>query len=430
MITRFASISRFAFPCLLIAAFCASLASSPALGVDPTVAQFAALYEEQWKDVNAMRLEYSQLTRSQSLNANYDGCTWEMVGDCARIVELRAMIAPPPSSGTGAGSPASNAAQQRTRTVGARVRSESYFDGKDTYEYAAPVDDYPLENVRLEDYYALRRKGVRCVISHRNKHWRFWSLCPIPRYFSVPTEPNIMTLSELVEKYESRFVKKNGSLVQLEIKDSTAQWSQGFNFKSWTLYVSLDTSKGCALAGYQLTVVAERRKPAADGSTEMKVIQEYSVGNFKQIRGDFWLPTDVEVRVHSGAERNSLVKTTIRSVAINNPSEGFDEFAFPENVVVLEDLLKPDATAPEDPNAPLPRRVHIWGADNQPTRTFETEDEFKEFYEATYGPEEAPPSPPAMSRQARLLLFVAGAFAILVALYGAYLFFDKGRADA
>ena len=421
MRTRFASILRLAF-CLCVATVASS---SFAMGADPTVERFAALYEEQWKDVRAMRLEYSQLTRSQSLNANFDGCSWEMVDDRARIVELRAMVAPP-SSGTN-DSDASTA--QRVRTVGTRLRSESYFDGTNTYEYAAPVDEYPLENVRLEDYYALRRKGVRCMISHRNKHWRFWSLCPIPRYFSVPTETDIMTLSELVEKYESRFVKKTGPLVQLEIKEPDPQAAQGYNFKSWTLYVSLDTSKGCALAGYQLTVVAERRRPTADGSTELKVIQEYSVDNYKQVRGDFWLPSDVEVRVHSGADRNSLVKTTIRSVAINSPSEAFDDFVFPENVVVFEDLTQPDDPPPTDPNARPNRRVHIWGPDNKPTRTFETEDEFNEFYETTYGVEEPPPQP-VMSRRARLLVFVGCAFVVIVALFGAYLFFDKSRADA
>ena len=393
-----------------------------------TVDEMAQLFEKQWNDVESLRIEYSQLFRSKTTNDNYDGCTWEVVGDRARIIESRQSYIFPPPTKEDEKKKENPEPTPREALKTIEVHSECYYDGHKTYELVEPLASYPLEDVKLEDYYQLRRQGVRANVSNLFKHWRFWSLCPLPRYFSVPSEHDLLPLTELVKKYKSRLVsrvknERAEEIVQLEIKDEVAVKLINARIKSWTLYLSFNLTKGGALSGYQLTIIMER-----EDKSEAKIINEYYVEDYKQATNGVWFPTNVEMRVHSPFSGSSLVKTRIRSVSINLPSDNFDVFHFPAHMVVTEDVW-PEGRMDEKQK----RLYHIWGDADAPSQTFDNEEAFLSFYEGKFGPdttgEVADESEKPLGRRARLLIFVGVGFVAIVALFGAALLFTKEKSD-
>ena len=401
-----------------------------------SVEEMAKIFESQWDGVEALRVEYSKLFRSKTTNDNYDGCLWEVVGERARITESRqSYLMPLPTKEDekkekeGKVEPPSLDELKKIE-----VHSDSYYDGTKTYELVEPLSSYPLETVQLEDYYRLRRSGVRANISNSYKHWRFWSQCPLPRYFSVPTEQELLPLTELVVKYKSRLVnriknERAEEIVQLEVKDENPSSFASASFRnwrlvSWTLYLSFNLTKGGALSGYQLTIVMTPIKKEDSRSEDVKTISEYHVLDYQQAANGIWFPSNVEMRVHSPLGGSSLVKTRIRSVSINLPSPRFDEFHFPANLVVTE-----DAARGEGAGAQATRLVHIWGEEDAPAQTFDSEEAFMSFYESKYGPdttgEEGLDGSPTLGRRGRLLIFVAVGFIAIVVMFGAALHYAR-----
>ena len=378
---------------------------SAAVAGELTIEEIAERYEAQWNDVNAMRIDFRRESQSRAESSSYDFCSWEMVGGKAKVVESRFS------------SVLSDPLNPDSVRLSADVISLCYYDGKMTREIAAPTDVWPLAEFNLEDYEHLRRSGFRAVISNLNKHWRFWYSCPIPRYFSIPTETELVSLSELITKYNARIVKRfrgerGDDLVQLEIRADSVEGPMSEIFKSWALYVSLNISKNYAVAGYQLNVTLNR-------DPEVKVISEYSANSFKEFPRGIWLPTTAEYREHSGGVRSSLTKIAIRGVSINVPSNDFDEFHFVPQMVVHEEIWPDEAEENGRPQI----RVHIWGDDDAPAQSFDSEEEFREYYKETYGldslKEIVDPKVKILERRRNGLLFIGAcvcltAFIVLV----------------
>ena len=358
-----------------------------------TVEEIAERYEAQWKDVNAMRIDFRREMQTRSESSSYDACSWEMVGERAKILESRltSVLLDP--------------LNRDSARVSADVVSLCYYDGKMTREIAAPTDAWPLETFELENYENLRRRGYRAVISNLNKHWRFWYSCPIPRYFSIPTETELISLPNLVEKYDSRVVKRTRSerggdeLVQIEVRNDEVEGNMSEFFKSWALYISLNVTKNYALAGYQLNVTLNR-------DPEAKLISGYTANGFKEFPRGIWLPTTAAYREHSDGIRSSLTKIAIRGVSINVPSADFDTFKFLPNMVVQEEIWPENSEENERPQV----LFHIWGDDDAPAQTFEDEEAFRKHYREQYGvkmfEEVVDPQVKIMGRRRSALLFI------------------------
>lgn len=348
--------------------FLFGVAAAPSFGADLTPERVAELYEKQWSEVDAMRIEFEREVRTRTRSNSYNNCSWEIVGGKAKVVEPRFTTFPSVPS------------NPDSKPITANVVSECYYDGLKTYELAEPADEWPMTEVKLSSYERLRRRGQRAVISNRNKHWRFWYSCPIPRYFSIPTESEVLSLSELVAKYDSSIVRQISSsqgdnIVQLEIHNNDVVGRFSSMIKSWALYISFNVDKNYAVSGYQLSVTLAR-------TPEEKIITEYSVGRFKEFANSIWLPATVEYREHSGGVRSALTQITIRGVSINVPSEDFDDFHFLPGMVVSEEVWSDD----EEETRPT-TLVHVWGSSDEPERTFGSLEDFTKFFHDNFGDE-------------------------------------------
>ena len=133
----------------------------------------------------------------------------------------------------------------------ASVVSKSYYDGTKTYELTEPIDAWPIEEFDLSEYEEYRRRGARATISNRNKLWRFWYSCPIPRYFMIPSERNpyacTMGHPHIIKRTRS---DRGDNLIQLDSKRRCCRhmipiFCLGF-------YISLNIDK--IGSGYQLSV--------------------------------------------------------------------------------------------------------------------------------------------------------------------------------
>lgn len=391
----------------LTTAFLCFVSGSDVFAEDLSVEEIAERYEAQWNDVNALRIEFRRESQTRTASSSYDACSWEMVGEKAKVVESRLT------------SVLSNPLDTDSPRLSANVISVCYFDGEKTREIAEPADSYPIDEFNLKDYEDLRRRGFRAVISNLNKHWRFWYSCPIPRYFSIPTETELISLPDLVAKYDARVVKRTRSergdeLVQIEIRDDAVDGAMSEFFKSWALYISLNVTKNYAVAGFQLNVTLNR-------DPESKVISDYTAGSFKEFPRGIWIPTTVAYREHSGGVRSSLTKISIRGVSINVPSTDFDQFHFKPGMVVHEEIWPEIRENTERPEI----LVHLWGDDDSSAQTFESEEDFREYYEENFGldslDEVLDPRFKIMERRRSGLLFLGacvclGAF-ILLTLY-------------
>lgn len=328
--------------------------------------EVAALYEAQWRDVNALRIEFKRETRTRTATCVFDDCSWEIVGAKAKVLEARILSFP------------LDPTKPDSKIATANVVSECFYDGDKTRELTEPISLWPLSEVKTSDYERLRRQGGRATISNRYKHWRFWYFCPVPRYFSIPTEDEALSLTELVKKYKASVPKRSRSergeeLVQLEIRNENAGGNRGKLFKSWTLYVSLNADKNFAISGYQLVITLS-------GEPEEKIITEYTAVSFKEFPHGIWLPTECEYREHSSGMRSSLTKMAIRGVSINVPSDDFEQFHFLPGMVVREEIWHGEGFD-ERPEI----IVHLWGDDDKSDRDFASEEEFDKYYVETFG---------------------------------------------
>ncbi len=373
------------------------LSTSASGATENEIAKIANAYESQWQDVRALRIQYRRESRTRTSTNVFKECDWEMVGDRMKSLEGRTTTFP------------LDPLNPDSKPLTANVVSLSYFDGTKTYELSEPADLWPIAETRLEDYEELRRRGFRASISNRYKHWRFWFSCPIPRYFSTPSESEPISLPALVAKYPSKIFKRarasNGdSLVQLEIRDDSVRGDYESFFDSWTMYLSLNETKKYAVEGYQLNV-RMKKNPAE------KIVSEYSVGNFKEFGEGIWIPTNVEYREHSSGQRSSLTRIVILGVAINVPSSNFSDFHFIPGMVVREQNWREGEEKPTT-------LTHVWGTD-APEITYASDKEFWQFYNKEYPyvePEVEEPEDGFGKERNRLLFY--GALATLLAFAG------------
>lgn len=374
------------------------LLSTPARGAaESEIAKIANAYEAQWQEVRALRIQYHRESRTRTSTNVFKECDWEMVGDRMKSLEGRTTTFP------------LDPLNPESKPLTANVVSLSYFDGEKTYELSEPAELWPIAETRLEDYEELRRRGFRASISNRYKHWRFWFSCPIPRYFSTPSESEPISLPDLVAKYPSKILKRarasNGdSLVQLEIRDDSVRGDYESFFDSWTMYLSLNESKKYAVEGYQLNVRTKK-------DPNKKIVSEYTVDKFKEFGEGIWIPTNVEYRVHSAGQSSSLTKVVIRGVSINVPSPNFADFHFLPGMVVREQNWREGEEKPTI-------LTHVWGID-APETTYASDEEFWQFYNREY-PYEEPEveAPEGGFGKERNRLFFYGALATLLAFVG------------
>lgn len=381
------------------------LLSTPARGAaENEIVKIANAYEAQWQEVRALRIQYRRESRTRTSTNVFKECDWEMVGDRMKSLEGRTTTFP------------LDPLNPDSKPLTANVVSLSYFDGEKTYELSEPAELWPLAETRLEDFEALRRRGFRASISNRYKHWRFWFSCPIPRYFSTPSESEPISLPDLVAKYPSKILKRtrasNGdSLVQLEIRADSVQGDYESFFDSWTMYLSLNESKKYAVEGYQLNVRTKK-------NPDKKVVSEYAVDKFKEFGEGIWIPTNVEYREHSAGQRSSLTKIVIRGVSINVPSPNFADFHFLPGMVVREQNWREGAEKPTT-------STHVWGID-APESTYASDEEFWQFYNKEYPyvePEVEAPEGGFGKERNRLLFY--GALATLMAFVGLVIYIRR-----
>ena len=381
------------------------LLSTPARSAsEDEIVKIANAYEAQWQEVCALRIQYRRESRTRTSTNVFKECDWEMVGNRMKFLEGRTTTF------------TLDPLNPESKPLTANVVSLSYFDGEKTYELSEPADLWPIAETRLEDFEGLRRRGFRASISNRYKHWRFWFSCPIPRYFSTPSESDSISLPDLVAKYPSKILKRsrasNGdSLVQLEIRADSVQGDYESFFDSWTMYLSLNESKNYAVAGYQLNVRTKK-------DPNKRVVSEYAVDKFKEFGEGIWIPTNVEYREHSAGQRSSLTKIVIRGVSINVPSPNFSDFHFLPGMVVREQNWREGEEKPTT-------STHVWGTD-APEVTYATDEEFWQFYNKEYPyvePEVEEPEGGFGKERNRLLFY--GALATLLAFVGLVIYIRR-----
>ena len=369
---------------------------------DWTVEKAITLHEQLWATARGMRVEFERKVRTLNASDSYDGCVWEASGDRMRVVESIVE---------------STDATKKDANALVRVRSECVYDGEKTYELDEPFELFPITKVELADYAKLRRQGVRAMISNRNKHWRFFFFSPTPRYFSIPSEPELLTLKEASEKYPTRVHKvltndSGDQIVVLEIHEDEVQGDASAVFGSWRLYVSLNMKYQGAISAYQF-VVETNREP------KTKVITECKVDSFRETRG-IWTPASLEYREHAG-QRSCITKINVKSVFFDMPEDSIGNFVFPENMIVTESTWIDGSTKPE-------RKVHIWGDNNEPARTFESQEKFDEFYKSEYPNAEKLAREEAESRSIKAFVFLAICVLVVIALAFSLHDGDKARA--
>ncbi|MDO5308379.1 MAG: hypothetical protein Q4G03_02635 [Planctomycetia bacterium] len=361
---------------------------------DWTVEKLVDLYEQSWTDINSVRVEFAREVRTLAANDAYDNCLWERFGAKAHVVESQAERRDQ-----------QDRKGEKKGKGPAKIRTECYFDGEKTYELDMPFALYPLTNVEFGDYASLKRLGVRASISNRNKHWRFFFFAPIPRYFSLPSEPELVTLRQATQKYQTRIHKVLASdsgdpIYVLQIREDVVEGAASNVFASWRLYVSLDMRYRGAISAYQL-VVETKREP------KTTVITECKVNGFAE-RFGVWVPTALEYCEHAG-ERSCITQIRVKDVAFNLPENELQPLTFPENLVVSESIWEEGQVKPN-------QMVLLWGANGQPAREYDSLEDFEEEYYKEFPQEKDEKNEPGNRRSFKIVAFLAVCALVVIAL--------------
>jgi hypothetical protein len=344
-------------------------------------------HDEQWERIKSIQLSYTRNYVSDGVSISLD-CYWESQGERSRAIVATL--------------DGNNVAMRR----------DSFNDGKNLYRLTIPQDKYPLDDMKLCDYASFLGNiegcdatfipaGVRSIGTDIRLNF------PLPKYLFVPTEGNLMTLSELINKYPSRVVsvKKNssGDGVAEIIIESESHVSNRRLPGTWILQVYINTGKGYKIDGYRLSAVIQT-------APLIEAIMERTVKKYSEIEAGYWIPSEWESIEHSGnPASDSAMNYIISNVRINeNPTPRIHDFRFPINFPVLE--LTP---------ADQPEKIHIWGADNKPSRTFANHVEYIEYYADECPPGELLPQENKYLAL-RISLVVLGLIMIIVALYRLY----------
>jgi len=221
----------------------------------------------------------------------------------------------------------------------------------------------------------------------------------------VHTEKELTTLLELVNKYPSKVFskRKNTSgddIVDIVIDDHIGEHGQ---LKPWSLNVSINTSKSYNVDRYRLSA-ATKIEPFVE------VVEEIVVKKYLEIKPGVWIPSDWESVQHNGNPSNgSRVNFVINDCRINETAQSrLNDFRFSTNLPVLE---RTQASQPE--------KIHIWGAENKPSRSFDDHIAFLDYYS-----EECPLgvniSPRSDYFALHIGLIILGLIMIAVAMYRLY----------
>lgn len=243
-----------------------------------------------------------------------------------------------------------------------------FYDGQKRYMLSTPLDKYGQSEVRLCDYYALLQdEGYSATIIPSSSDFYMHLSFPIPRYSFVHTDEGIkMTLSEIVEKYSSKIVsfKKNASgdnLVEIVIESLTDGGNKDFG--SWTVRVLINTDKGYHIEEYRYLTTTKAAPP-------VNLIAENIVKKYA-LFGTHWMPCEIESIQHNGdPTKGYRTSVVIEDCKINDMSgTRLSDFRFPANLIVSEQSV-----------GNQPGKLHIWGSEGIPIRSFDNGLDFEKYY--------------------------------------------------
>ncbi|MDR0520942.1 MAG: hypothetical protein LBH00_03705 [Planctomycetaceae bacterium] len=383
---------------LLIASFAASgclvLLPDAAHADEPDLKELVKNHDDQWKKINSVQIFFTKDYTTGVVSKSFPGCYWESEGGKSRAVVI---------------SLDSFAEDENGKPIASEMCDDIFCDGKDSYRLTVPRDKYPLKEIQFCDYFnSLKDKGYSAVFvpdgagsTGADVHLFF----PLPRYFYVPAETKGMTLPELVHKYQSEIASsgKNSSGDDVIKMIVAARTGQHEYFADWELCVFINIDKGYSIDSY-------RYSAAAGKNSSVKIITECAVKQYRNVKGEYWIPGDWETIQHNGDPAFGIrTRFVINDCRINETSESrLHDFRFPVNFPVSE--LTP---------VNQPEKIHVWGADNKPACSFDDKMEFWKYYKNECQPQAERPQRNTVLAF-RLTMAVLGLMFIAAALYRLY----------
>jgi len=345
-------------------------------------------HDDQWKEIDSIQLSYTRNYKSSIIVKFFPDCYWE--SDKGRV---RSIIALHDSFST----------NKDGKPVIVDVCEDFFYDGSDSYRLTIPRNKYPLTEVQLCDYAFSRNEGYSAsIVSGSVFDVRLGF--PLPRYFSVHTEKRGLTLTELVNKYPSKIISCSTSpsgdnLVEISIECNIDNHE---HFKPWKLNISINLSKGYSIESYHRSTLT-KREPL------IELITEGVAKNYIEIEGKYWIPSEWETIQHNGNPPLGIrTNIVIDNCRINNTLESrLNDFRFPVNFLVNDQS-----------QVNQPPKLHIWGQENKPIRSFDTTLKFMEYYSSECMSGEIPPRSDYFAL--RIVLVILGLILIVVALYKLY----------
>ncbi|MCL2005057.1 MAG: hypothetical protein FWG73_02725 [Planctomycetaceae bacterium] len=333
--------------------FCAVLMLAvSATANEPDLLEIVQKHDEQWEKINSIQTRFTQHFETTLISRSLPGGYWELDGNKSRFIARQLDCV---------------ANDQNGNPIPIEIVEDYFYDGEKTRFLAVPRDQYPLKEIRFCDYADLKDQGADAGIFSdgfyvRKMYWRFL----LPRYFSVHTEDDSLSLLELVRKYPSRIgnVRKNASgdeIIEIVIEDDTDEHS---HFGPWVKTVFINTSKGYSIDGYRSFTLTKGQPP-------VEIIAECTVKDYAKVGEEHWIPVEWSTIVHNGDPAVGIqTSTVLDEFRVNDTLDSrLNDFRFPNNFVVREPMK--DGSR---------ERVHIWGPENEPVRSFDGKMEFNHYY--------------------------------------------------
>jgi hypothetical protein len=347
-------------------------------------------HEDMWKNRDTIQLFFTKHYKSSVISRSLPNGYWEFGDGKTRSVTTTLD---------------SFSSDKNGNPVATEMCVDFFCDGKDTYILTVPRDKYPLTEIRLCDYVALKDEGSYATIFSGgvsggvDVRSRFL----LPRYFSVHTEDTVLSLLELVDKYSAKIVsfQKNTSgddIVEIRIECHADTHE---HLSPWSGRVLINMSKGYDIEGYQFSTTTKE--------SVVELITECAIKKHVKINEKHWIPCEWEVIRHNGDSTVGIRTSFIVSdYKINGTAESrLDNFRFPTNFVVGEYVTGKSGMI-----------MHIWGPENKPARSFDTGKEYVEYYSKMCMTGEIQQENKHIAL--RISLVVLGLIMIVIALYRLY----------
>jgi len=379
--SSFFSLSLF----LLTVCYGWSVSPSQVVASEPNALEIVKKHDDAWGKIKSIQFTYTWGHNFDGVDKSFPNCYWESEEGKSRDISVFI-------------------------DDNMELCKDFFYDGENSYQLTVPQNKYPIKDMKFCDYVGsgLGSEGYSARFIPGNiksmvDDSRF--RLPPQRYFFVYGEETWMTILELVNKYPARIVSIRRNASGDDLVDIVIECNMDTHelLEPWTLKVSINTSKGYNIDSDRLSAVTKTKLP-------IELITESTVKKYVEIKGGYWIPSDWDTLIHNGnPEVADRVNYVINDCRINGTlNSRLNDFRFPTNSPVIE-------ATPAD----HPEKVHIWGENNEPVRSFADHEAFMEYRynECLYGKFLPQKSEYLLLR---ISLVVLGLIMIIVALYRLY----------